>query len=58
MPFFFAPVGTGNLNWEGILKTADEIGIERFVVEQDNCIGNAFDEIKISYDNLVKMGLK
>ena len=58
VPFFFAPVGMGNLNWEGILKTADEIGIERFVVEQDNCIGDVFDEIKISYDNLVKMGLK
>lgn len=58
VPFFFAPVGTGNLNWEGILKTANEIGIESFVVEQDNCIGDAFDEIKISYDNLVKMGLK
>lgn len=58
VPYYFAPVGTGNLNWNGILKTADEIGIERFVVEQDVCDGDTFEAIKISFDNLRKMGLE
>ena len=58
VPSFFAPVGTGNLNWEGILKTADEIGIKTFVVEQDECEGDVFDAIQTSYNNLTKMGLR
>lgn len=58
VPYFFAPVGTGNLNWEGIMKTANEIGIERFVVEQDACDGDVFEAIKTSYDGLRAMGLE
>lgn len=57
VPYFFAPVGTGNLNWDGIMKTANDIGIQRFVVEQDMCDGDIFADIKTSYDNLVKLGL-
>ena len=56
VPSYFAPVGTGNLNWPGIMKTAKEIGIELFVVEQDKCDGDVFEAVKISYDNLRKMG--
>ena len=58
VPFFFAPVGTGNLNWPGIKKTAEEIGIEIFVVEQDECEGDVFEAIKTSFDNLRKMGIE
>ena len=57
VPYYFAPVGTGNLNWKGIIKTADEIGIERFVIEQDMCDGDPFDAVKLSYDNLRGMGI-
>lgn len=57
VPFHFASVGTGNLNWKGIIKTADEIGIERFVIEQDMCDGNPFEAVKLSFDNLNKMGI-
>jgi len=57
VPYHFASVGTGNLNWNGIIKTADEIGIERFVIEQDMCDGNPFDAVKLSFDNLNKMGI-
>ena len=57
VPYYFAPVGTGNLNWKGIIKAADEIGIERFVIEQDMCDGDAFDAVKLSYDNLRGMGI-
>lgn len=58
VPFFFASVGTGNLNWKGILNTAERIGIERFVVEQDECSGDVFDSIRVSYNNLRKMGIE
>ncbi len=53
----FAPVGTGNLNWPGILKTAEAIGIERYVIEQDIVDGDVFTAIQTSVDNLKKMGL-
>jgi len=58
VPYHFAPVGTGNLNWPGILKTANDIGIRRFVVEQDMCTGDTFDAIRTSYQALRAMGLK
>lgn len=58
VPFHFASVGTGNLNWPGIIASADEMGIERFVIEQDMCEGDAFDAVKLSFDNLNKMGIR
>ena len=58
VPFHFASVGTGNLNWPGIIRTADEMGIERFVIEQDMCEGDPFAAVKLSFDNLNKMGIK
>jgi sugar phosphate isomerase/epimerase len=58
VPSHFAPVGTGNLNWEGILNAAKNIGIQRYVVEQDQCDGDVFEAIMISYDNLRKMGIE
>lgn len=58
VPYHFASVGTGNLNWKGILATAAEIGIERYVIEQDICEGNPFDAVRLSFDNLNKMGIK
>lgn len=57
VPSNFAPVGVGNLNWPGIMKTAEAIGIERFVIEQDQVDGNVFEAVQTSYDNLKKMGL-
>lgn len=55
VPNCFAPVGRGNLNWPGIMKTAREIGIDHFVVEQDLCDGNVFECIKTSHDSLRAM---
>ncbi|MDW7657801.1 MAG: sugar phosphate isomerase/epimerase [Bacillota bacterium] len=57
VPSHFAPVGTGNLNWPGILITAEAIGIERYVIEQDIVDGDVFDAVQVSVDNLKKMGL-
>ena len=55
VPNCFAPVGRGNLNWPDIMKTAREIGIDHFVVEQDLCDGDVFECIKTSHDSLRAM---
>ena len=55
VPHCFAPVGQGNLNWPGIMRAAEEIGIEQFVVEQDQCTGDVFQAVRTSYENLVKL---
>ncbi len=57
VPRAFAPVGQGNLNWPGILRAAKEIGIEQFVVEQDECDGDPFDQIRASLEALRGMGV-
>ena len=55
----YAEVGEGNLNWEGILAAAKEVGVEWYIVEQDNCYErDPFDSLKISFDNMKAMGLK
>ncbi len=57
VPRAFAPVGRGNLNWAGILPAARDAGIERFVVEQDQCDGDEFDAVRVSLENLNKLGI-
>ena len=46
----FAEVGSGNLDWPGIIAAADTAGCKWFLVEQDTCPGNPFDSLKKSYD--------
>lgn len=53
-----APVGTGNLNWDDIFKTAKAIGIENFVAEDDMGVLDPFESASISLLNLNKMGKK
>ena len=50
-----APVGTGNLNWAGILSTARSIGVENFVVEDDMGILDPFDSAAQSFSNLTRL---
>ena len=59
VPRAFAPAGTGNLNWDGIIKTAKEIGIQNYVVEQDDFVAGEepFESVKKSFDHLVNMGI-
>lgn len=45
----FAEIGSGNLYFKGILKTALDCGITQFAVEQDECDGNPLDSLKQSY---------
>lgn len=57
VPRAFSPVGCGNMNWKRIIPTAKEMGIEHFIVEQDQCRSDPFECIDISYKNLKKMGI-
>ena len=53
-----AEVGEGNLNWPGIIEACRETDLKWFVVEQDTCARDPFESIRISYENLVRMGLR
>ena len=52
---FFTEVGNGNLYMEGILKTAQSFGIKYYIVEQDECDGDPFASLTMSYQNLRKI---
>ncbi|WP_249313625.1 sugar phosphate isomerase/epimerase family protein [Congzhengia minquanensis] len=52
----FAEIYEGNINFDGVLKTAEEIGVKHYVVEEDTCPGDPFDSIRISADNLKARG--
>ena len=53
----FAEVGEGNLEWDAILKACKAANIEWYIIEQDTCMGDPFDSLKKSLDNLRAMGL-
>lgn len=46
---FFTEIGNGNINFDGIMRTAEKIGVKHYVVEQDTCPGDPFDSLKMSY---------
>lgn len=53
----FAEVGEGSLDMPGCIQAGLEGGSEYFLVEQDLTYGrDPFESLKISHDNLVKMG--
>jgi len=47
---------TGNMNFDRILKISKKNGVIWHFVEQDEVRINAFDSMKISFDNLMKTG--
>lgn len=54
-----APIGEGNMNFEGIISASEKVGIEHILVEQDNCNGeDPFDCLARSYKYLTSLGLK
>lgn len=54
----FAPVGSGILDFDEIIKASYDAGVEYAFVEQDDCYGeNPFDCLKKSYDFLKSKGL-
>lgn len=53
-----AEVGEGNLNWPGIIAACRRAGVRWHIVEQDVCRRDPFDSLKMSLDNLKRMGLE
>ena len=49
-------IGSGNLNWDGIIKTAEETGVKYYCVEQDRNFlsGNPFESLDVSAEFLKK----
>lgn len=53
-----AYVGEGNLNFPKIIDTAEKVGVEYLLVEQDDCGEmDPFECVKRSYDYLTSLGL-
>ncbi len=52
----FAEVGNGILDWKGIFAAASDSGVEWAIVEQDTCPGDPFESIRLSLENLRRMG--
>jgi len=54
---FFAELGTGGVNVEGVLNQGMSSGVEWFVVEQDRSRRTPFESIEISMDFLIEKQL-
>lgn len=54
----FAEIGQGNLNFDSIIETAASIGVEHYVVEQDECRGNPVDSLAMSAEYIRNMFMK
>ncbi|MDD6483655.1 MAG: sugar phosphate isomerase/epimerase [Clostridiales bacterium] len=52
----FAEVGSGNIDWDDVIGACDEAQVGCALVEQDECDGDPFDSLKISYDFLSGKG--
>jgi sugar phosphate isomerase/epimerase len=53
-----AEIGEGNLNWPGIVEACEEANVEWYAIEQDRCLRDPFESLKMSYDNLRAMGVE
>ena len=53
-----AEIGEGNLNWPRIIKACKKANVEWYAIEQDRCMRDPFESLKISYDNLRAMGVE
>jgi sugar phosphate isomerase/epimerase len=52
----FAEVGEGTMDWPSIFAAGDAAGAAWYIVEQDKCARPPLESIRISLDNLRKMG--
>ncbi len=52
----FAEVGAGTLPWPEIFEAAEAGGARAYIVEQDVCPGDPLDSVRLSLENLKKMG--
>ncbi|MFA6816931.1 MAG: sugar phosphate isomerase/epimerase, partial [Lentisphaeria bacterium] len=56
----FCEIGEGNMDWQGILTACQNTRVRWYVIEQDEPFKDhdIFDSVKISYDNLKRLGVK
>lgn len=47
-PHGFAEVGRGIMDWDLILPTARDAGAKCFIVEQDECLGDSLEAVRVS----------
>jgi sugar phosphate isomerase/epimerase len=52
----FAEVGEGTMDWPSIFAAGDAAGAAWYIVEQDKCARPPMESIRISLENLRKMG--
>ncbi len=54
---FFTEVGRGIINYPAIFEKAAELGVEYFIVEQDQCERPPLESVKISFDYMRSLGI-
>lgn len=52
-----APIGEGNMDWDGIIAACEVAGVRWYAVEQDQCFRDPFDCLRSSYEFLRSKGL-
>ncbi|MEF2247047.1 sugar phosphate isomerase/epimerase family protein [Paenibacillus sp. IITD108] len=50
----FAPIGTGSIAFDPIIRWGEQHGIEWYVAEQDACQGSPMNCVQTSYTNLIQ----
>jgi sugar phosphate isomerase/epimerase len=51
----YAALGTGSIDFKPIIEWGEKSGIEWYVVEQDECPGDPFDSLQISYNYIQRL---
>lgn len=57
-PGAFREVGTGILDFPAILRACEAVGVQHYIVEQDQTKGDPIDSLRVSYNDIRKMSLK
>ena len=52
-----AEIFEGNMDYVSLIHTCEKLGVEWAAVEQDNCDGDPFESLKISFNNIKARGL-
>ena len=53
-----APLGQGNMDLEGIITRCEDIGVEWYAIEQDQCLTDPFECLRTSLTYLKNLGFK
>ncbi|MBE6651013.1 MAG: sugar phosphate isomerase/epimerase [Ruminococcaceae bacterium] len=53
----FAEIGQGNMNFVSITEEAKKAGIDTFIIEQDVCLRDPFESVKMSINYLRRISL-